>query len=296
MRSIRFWLPAGVILILACGRTEKSSCRKDTDCKGDRICEMGACVEPRLRPVSKDEEDAQAPDPDPDPPPLPSVPRIPQIPSLPSLSVPGFNISGGALNLKFDLQVGGQTHTIELVPGGSSGPNLRWCVDKKCEVLDPSSPKDLEKLFDRFAATAGASDPKVRETLQMLKDLSGLLNASGGFGGISGGGFGGAPFVNTPTGPNHAGVFHTCEEILEAGNRAEGAQADVEELVPTIVSSDQVTFKAPGGILVELQVPFRLQGMMPALARTQQGVSVRFRILRAAGKYIRGELQQVQVQ
>ena len=70
----------------------------------------------------------------------------------------------------------------------------------------------------------------------------------------------------------------------------------MEELVPTIVSSDQVTFKAPGGILVELQVPPKLQNAMPALAKTQQAVSVRFRILRAAGKYIKGELQQVQVQ
>src|SRR5690349_15729158 len=34
---------AGVLLISA---TSHAACTKDTDCKGDRVCEEGACVDP----------------------------------------------------------------------------------------------------------------------------------------------------------------------------------------------------------------------------------------------------------
>ncbi len=293
MCDFRSWFLVGTLVFLACGKTDKTECKKDTDCKGDRICEKGFCVEPRLRPVPPQDD----PPPDPDPDPLPAMPRIPQLPampSLPSLSVPGLSFSGSGLNLQFTVQAGKDEHTIELVPA-SSGPRLRWCVNKKCEDLDPSSPGDLQRLFDRLASTAGSNDPQLREVLRMFKDLSALVNASGGLAGMppASGRGSGSPFVNTPTGPQHAGVFRTCEEILDAGSQAEGAQADVEELVPTIVSSDQVTLKAPGGVLVELLVPEKLQGLTPSLAKTQNAVSVRFKILRVANKYIKGELQTV---
>lgn len=289
----------GFFLLFACSRTEQAVCKKDVDCKGDRICDMGTCIEPRMRPVvTKDDDEDPDVDPTPDPPALPNLPHIGQLPTLPNLSIPGFSISGSGFNLKFAVQVGKEEHTIELLPG-TSQPMVRWCVDKKCEDVNISSPDDIQKLLDRLLSTASAHDPQLRDTLRMLKDLSVLFNPSGGLSGLPGGppsSTGSPPFVNTPTGPHHAGVFRTCEEILSAGTQAEGAQADIEELVPTIVSSDQVTFKAPGGILVELQVPTKLQHVTPSLAKTQHAVAVRFRILRATGKYIKGELQQIQVQ
>src|SRR5687767_11147978 len=44
-------LLAGALALSGCPGTEApdevSGCRRDTDCKGDRICEAGACVAPR---------------------------------------------------------------------------------------------------------------------------------------------------------------------------------------------------------------------------------------------------------
>lgn len=37
----------GLVMVLAGCTQEDSGCKRDTDCKGNRVCERGACVEPK---------------------------------------------------------------------------------------------------------------------------------------------------------------------------------------------------------------------------------------------------------
>ena len=106
-------------------------------------------------------------------------------------------------------------------------------------------------------------------------------------------GFNPAPFTNQPTGPKRLTTYHACAEILAAGDAAEGAEARLTDLSPTIVSSDQVTFKTSDGVTVDLSAPAAVQPKLPGLARATGPQTVRFRILRVTPKYIKGELLEL---
>ena len=46
-------LAATLAVSLAWSSPALAGCEKDTDCKGDRICEQGACVTPQVPPASR---------------------------------------------------------------------------------------------------------------------------------------------------------------------------------------------------------------------------------------------------
>jgi len=273
--------------LLSCGGASKSECSKDTDCKGDRICEKGRCVQPLMHPS------APEPDPDPDPDPDPNaapanplpMPNLPKMPNLPQLNLPHFSLGQGGLNLNFKLQVGSDEHTIEMDPSGNM--NVKWCVNQKCDVLDLTRPADVERMLEKLANTAGNVDPQLKTTLQMLRDLSSMMNQGGGIGGLTPG-----PFTNSPSGRKLT-TYNSAAEILADGEKAEGAEGRLTDLSPTIVSSDQVTFKTSEGVTVDLVAPAALQTRLPGLARATGPQTVRFRILRVTAKYIKGEILEI---
>jgi hypothetical protein len=274
--------------LLSCGKDSKSECRKDTDCKGDRICEKGRCIAPTVRPAP----DMTDPDPDPDPDPgtvspSPSpMPVIPGLPSLPKLNLPNLSLGQGGLNLNFKLQVGADEHTIEMDPTGN--PAVKWCVNKKCDVMDLTKPADVERMLERLANTAGNADPQLKTTLQMLRDLSSMMNQGGGLPvGVPG------TFTNQPSGPKNLTTYRSAAEIVAGGEKAEGAEGLLSDLSPTIVSSDQVTFRTSDGITVDLVAPAAVQSRLPGLARATGPQTVRFRILRVTAKYIKGEILEI---
>lgn len=208
------------------------------------------------------------------------------------IQLPNLSLGSGGLNLNFKLQVGPDEHTIELDPTGSM--SVKWCVNQQCDVLDLTRPADVERMLDRLANTAGSTDPQLKSTLQMLKDLSQMMNQGGGLPGLGGGSPGGpGPFTNLPSGPKRHTTFRAGAEIVAAGTQAEGAEALLSDLSPTIVSSDMVTFRTADGLGVELLVPATLQSRLPALARSTGPQTARFRILRVTPKYIKGELREL---
>jgi hypothetical protein len=128
----------------------------------------------------------------------------------------------------------------------------------------------------------------------MLRDLSQMLNQGGGLPGLGGGPSGGpGPFTNLPSGPRRLTTYRSGAEIVAAGSQAEGAEALLSDLSPTIVSSDVVTFRTADGLGVELLVPAPLQSRLPALARVTGPQAARFKILRVTPKYIKGELREL---
>ena len=268
--------------LVSCGSSTKAECRKDTDCKGDRICEQGRCTQPVVH------SSAPVPDPDPDPDPdLSASPSNPvPLPKLPSFSIPNFSLGQGGLNLNFKLQVGSDEHTIEMDPTGN--PSVKWCVNQKCDVMDLTRPGDVERMLERLANTAGNADPQLKATLQTLKDLSSMMNQGGGLSGLSP-----TPFTNQPSGPKRQATYRSSTEIVAAGDKAEGAEGHLTDLSPTIVSSDQVTFKTPDGVTVDLVAPAAVQSRLPGLARATGPQTVRFRILRVTARYIKGEIIEI---
>ncbi len=284
---LSFLLVSGVA---SCGGSSKSECSKDTDCKGDRICEQGRCIQPTVRPSAPDPAPDPDPDPDPDPNTPPSnpstLPNLPVLPKLPSLNLPNLSIGQGGLNLNFKLQVGKDEHVIEMDPTGN--PSVKWCVNQKCDVLDLTRPADVERMLERLANTAGNADPQLKATLQTLKDLSSMMNQGGGISGLSPG-----TFTNQPTGPRRLTTYRSSAEIVAAGDKAEGAEGHLTDLSPTIVSSDQVTFKTADGVTVDLVAPAAVQSRLPGLARATGPQTVRFRILRVTAKYIKGEILEI---
>lgn len=58
-----------------------SGCRSDVDCKGDRVCELGACVSPIRSPTAPPPTPLPAPQGAPPPPPMPPDETMPAVPA-----------------------------------------------------------------------------------------------------------------------------------------------------------------------------------------------------------------------
>jgi hypothetical protein len=66
----------------------RAQCTKDTDCKGDRICEAGRCVSPAHSPAAATRAQPPAPPPIAPPPPPPPAPAAPAGPVAPAVRRP----------------------------------------------------------------------------------------------------------------------------------------------------------------------------------------------------------------
>ncbi len=160
------WLAAFWLLVLgagACHRASSQGCTKDTDCKGDRICEAGKCVSPgaAARPSGKDPSARTATPAAPGAPsPAPS-PRAAPGGASPSPGAQGPTPSAPVLPRPPGLGPGG------LGPGGLgqglSGVQVTICLGKRCRTIDqnagPSAISDLMDLLMQLSMGAGFGAP-----------------------------------------------------------------------------------------------------------------------------------------
>lgn len=156
--------PLGALLGGCSKKTKNSAgCTKDTDCKGDRVCEKGACVLPDQVPAKG---------------PLAGLPGAAPgggavTPGGPGASPGNPGTPGGAGTPGTPGGPGGGGF---LTPGGPGGPGsgsagmppIKVCISGKCVTMGPdfgSNPDDMSKLFglarqlllDGFSAPPGGA-------------------------------------------------------------------------------------------------------------------------------------------
>jgi hypothetical protein len=285
---------------------DKPGCRKDTDCKGERVCEKGRCVSP----AAKSEDPGKAGK----PPtglmaalkaarPKATAPGSgtmgPGTPS-PGAPSPGPGPSGtwkkdsiriclGSRCVGLGRGFGSNTKDMrdmlemlkQLVFSGLGGmgsgqlPKLKVCVGPQCVSVDKNlltNPMALIRLFSNL-------NP------QMLRNLF-----KGTFGRRPGlRPHGGHPAPTPP--PPGAKPLRSFAELLQAGDRSVGRTAELSKLTITSVGDTRLVLEGPGREMIVLRIPATLKSLLPKLRITTNQVTVRFRVLsRPIGKLVHGEL------
>ncbi len=159
------WLAAVGLLALgagACHREKPSGCTKDTDCKGDRICEAGKCVSPgaAARRAGKDPSARGATAPSPST----SAPAQGPGASPPS---PGPGSTPGGPSAAPTPAPPSPPQAPGLGPGGLgqglSGVQVTICLGKRCRTIDqnagPGAIADLMDLFMQLSMGPGFGAP-----------------------------------------------------------------------------------------------------------------------------------------
>ncbi|MBU1536604.1 hypothetical protein KKF84_14860, partial [Myxococcota bacterium] len=257
-----------LLLSWSCSKEKpRPQCNKDTDCKGQRICEKGNCVSPPERlttgitpPSSKASPYSGLPmTPKVQ---IPSLPgpfgNLPKSPSMPQLD-PGNLLKGLNLNLQLHLGSGKDQVTLKFKGLKNGAPAFEVCKQGKCEELSASNPASLQKILEMLTGPQG-NDPLGR----MFQDL--LKNIKPGGGGHSltlpplrpgtprGPGFSPKTPTNKRTDP-----YRDWASIQKDGTRARGAEAILGALLPVQVSAQSVVFKTARGYRVEVTVPDNLK-------------------------------------
>jgi hypothetical protein len=286
-----------------CSGKKKPGCKKDTDCKGARVCEKGACVSA----TSKAEDPAQAGKKKPQG--LMAALKAAQGQGASPKAGPGGTgpgtptpAPGGAgtwnkdsIRICLDQRCvglgrgfGSNTQDMramlemlkQLMFTGFSGkgsgqlPKLKVCVGPQCVNVDKSlltNPMALIKLFSNIDS-------------QMLRNLfKGTFSRRPGFDPHRG--------HATPPPPRGAQALRTFAELLKAGDQAIGRTAELARLSITSVSDTRLVLEGPGREMIVLRIPPTLKSLLPRLRITTQQVTVRFRVLsRPIGKLVHGEL------
>ncbi len=305
-----------------------SACAKDTDCKGNRICERGECVDPTRPPSDPLAKAGPATSPRPGTPTAPGAmaptPGTPSTPGSPgsSLTPPGAPRPG----------TGAQ----------SALPPFKICIDKDCLTMGPNfgkNPADMaalfglgRKLFMQGFGKGGAKAPQPKITVcigkqcvkvddNLKRDPTALIRLFSqlaphlfkhAFGGQNpfGSGFPfsrpptrhgpgaqprtGAPPIapSAPTAPSAPakGLLQDYASIARLGAHAVGREAQLAGLAVTSVSTDRLVLEGPGKEMIVLRVPPARQSAAKLLGLATGKVTLRFRILSPpVGKILHGE-------
>jgi len=300
---------AALALGAGCGANKKKpGCVKDTDCKGERVCQAGACVSPKAGAEDPGKAgNSKAPTG------LMAALKV----ARPQATGPGGGTTGPGgtgpgsgpggsgtwkqdsiriclgprcvgLGRGFGSNSNDMRAMLEMLKqlmfsglgGMGSGqlPKLKVCVGPQCVNVDKNlltNPMAMIKLFSNL-------NP------QMLRNL---------FNGTFGRGSGPTPQIRPHHNP-HSGAappgkkpLRTFAEMLQAGDRAVGRTAQLAELTITSVSDNRLVLEGPAGEMIVLRIPAQLQSLLPKLRITTTKVTVRFRVLsRPIGKLVHGAL------
>ena len=316
-RNLWVWFGVGALILGAgCGSEKKKGCHKDTDCKGERICEKHRCVDPpeNVEPSgsndAKDKVDAGSPSASLGGSSSTSPPRLQPTPtpSLPGAPGASSGLFGGLIKLKIcqngkcksldQVLKGDPTALFKLFGsmglqgqrGRAVGPKLKICSGGHCIDVDKDfgkRPGDLMKMFGM---------------------ISGLMFRGPGGGGA--GPFGGRGVAKRPRlapkgwgvhpsnppsvkkkDPPHKVSFRSMSAIIKAGDGALGRVAELKNLQITVVRNTQVVLKGTGRLLVVLDIPPKLQNLVSKLQTQTNKVTVSFYVTQSPlPNLVRGEI------
>lgn len=295
-----------------CGSKESKGCHKDTECKGDRICEKGRCVAPPKNLESESPKDSlkkknvvSSRGPSSPGGKLPSTAPMPQKPKVPKMF-------GGLISLKVcqngkckDLNKALQGDPSTLfklfgnlgfqggLGGPSGGAKLKICAGGQCVDVDKDFGKNPQDLFRMFGM------------------IGGLMLGGGGHGGVFGGPFSGGrslgggassrrpkslfgPNPSVKRDPSGKISYTSVKAIIKAGNKAVGRVAKLKNLEITVLRNTQVVLKGSNRLLVVLDIPPKLSQVVAKLRNLTSKVTVTFYITQAPlPNLLRGEILKV---
>lgn len=272
---------------VSCKKEGEPGCSKDTDCKGDRICEKGRCVftEPDKNSVSK--------------PPVTTKKKKPNDNKVKgSAGQKPLTGSGGKGASAGRHGGAGALNSPGLLGGILS---VQVCQDGKCRNLEDvlsGDPAILFKLFGQMGARGG-KDPKLKicasgvcvdvdkdfgknpqDIFRMFGMMGGLMMGGPFPGSGSSGPLGGGSFSpKAPTkkrDPADKITFKSSDAIISAGDAAVGKVAQLSHLVISVVQDNQAVFKGSGNLLVVLDIPKRRRFLVQRLRTHTKKVTVTF--------------------
>ena len=274
---------------VSCKKESETGCSKDTDCKGDRICEDGRCVftEEDKNSVSK--------------PPVTTKKKKQNDKKVTGSARPRTATGSGRRGASAGQYGGaGPLNSPGLLGGILS---IQICQDGKCRKLEDvlsGDPAILFKLFGQMG-TSGGKDPKLKvcaggvcvdvdkdfgknpQDIFRLFGMMGGLMIGGPFGGTRGGGgpLGGGGFLssrapNKKRDPPNKISFKSSDAIINAGDAAVGKVAQLSHLVISVVQEKQAVFKGSGNMLVVLDIPRRRRFLVQNLRTHSKKVTVTF--------------------
>jgi hypothetical protein len=273
----------------SCSKKEDSkACVKDTECKGDRICENGKCIDPgnsitvkSPTPSSKPLIKAKPAKPQPSSP--FKIPGLKGFPTTPNFNLPSILKNG--LDLKLKLKSGKDNVSLQLKGIKNGVPVIELCKNGKCDVVNANDPSSFQKIFELLAGSG--NDPMSK----MFKDLMKVLKSQTPFK---------TPhppsiFTPAPPKPTKSNPYRSWSEIQKDGKSAKGNQAILGGLKPVQITAKQVVFKTKNGNKIEVIVVDSLKSSLPALAKTSKDVIARFTITRINKKLIKGRLEEIEI-
>lgn len=289
---------------------KKAGCAKDTDCKGERVCKGGACVDP------KGGAEADGPD-----------GKKPQglMAALKAVRKNAPNPGGGATGPGTPSAPGAGPGA----PGGSGTWNkdsIRICLGGRCVGLGRgfgSNTKDMRAMLDMlkqlmfsgFGSMGSGQPPKLKVCVgpqcvnvdkTLLSNPMALLKLFSNLNpqmlrNLFKGTFGRRPGLR-PNPPGRPGTppkaappgvkpLQSFADLAQAGDKAVGRTAALSKLSITSVSDTRLVLEGPGQEMIVLRIPTTLKSLIPKLRITTTQVTVRFRVLsRPIGKLVHGEL------
>jgi len=288
---------------------KRAGCAKDTDCKGERVCQKGSCVSPQKAQGDK-----------------PGTGGVALKPTTPPGTPPGPGTSPPP---------GSSLTPPNAPPPGSANPNaVRVCIGKKCVGLgggSSSGPRDMMAMFDMFQKMLmsgltrgrGPKAPKMQvcvgtqcvvldknilrnpmALIQLFSRLSPKLLQNffqHRFGRRPGwkiappGAKPGTPSPpsapSAPSTPSTPQGLKSFQSLLKAGQHAVGQVAEIPGLIVTSVTDTRLVLEGPGREMVVLRIPTAQRTLLPQLRITTKPIKVKFRVLsRPVGKLVHGEL------
>jgi hypothetical protein len=316
MKIINYFCLSFLLLFLSsCSQKKKDSgeCQKDTDCKGERICENKKCVflkvsdnnthkispknpnkPPKNRSNKKNPFNFKIPK-------LPKKPTLPNLPNFPKIPKMSKNFKMPSLfkslnlDLKFNVKVGNKNYKYKLKGFKRGMPQVEECVNNICKNIDLSDPKAIEKMLGLFLQSRKKNDPVLKSFLEMFKGLSKLKKFPSnpkfpGFPSIPR-----TPFNFAPPANKNLNTYKGWDAIQKVGRKALGAEGILYNLTPIQISSETVTFKTKDGKKVIAVVPELLKTTIPALARTKKPVIIRIKLITITKRVIKGELKETEI-
>ncbi len=306
-------------------------CVKDTDCKGDRICSAGKCVQPGTqgnssasKPGGSAQRHGQGPLPQTQGSGQPSVPSLPQgSPTAPlqTGNDPLAKVLQQQLNMMIQSMgtvssmIGSQTLNVRITRIGPNGEiYAKVCVGKKCEDMDLSKPDGLQKLFSHLSS--GVNDPLFQSYMMMMNQMIGQIRS--GQTGQGGPSLPAVPGFQIPSAPPAqrvhrapvprvpsmgpvvqapsmatSKIYDSWDAIQNARNGAKGGHATIAGLKVRNVSYPMVEFRDAGGHVYQLVVPDSSRTLITRLAKTLKPVTVTFTVSLVTDKVVRGTIESV---
>jgi len=296
---------SAILLATGCGHKAMQGCKKDTDCKANRICVQGSCRNPQQ---AADKGHAQMTAP---------TTQGQTSQKRPAAGTPG-TAKGGPNLIPGNIPGSGPLGTL----GGSvNGLSMKICVHSRCTTVGPkSSPMDIMGVLNLLMGMSGGlfgpgSTPqdlsvqvcskgkcvlldknlgsRPQDMFQIFDLLTNLLG-SGGLGGFV------LPSTNrlprpgatTPQDPPTKVTFRSIDAIRKAGPRSLGKVAELANLTVGSVTPSKLVLQG-GNLLVILDVPDN--SLVKGLDTRTSPMTARFYVTAiVSGNLVRGKLIKVQ--